>query len=175
MRDRAVFALLYGCGLRISEALAVTLAEARSGRDALVVRGKGGRRREVPVPPAGAAALEAYVAALPKRVAAALGPEDPVFRGLKGGPLHPNMARRALAARRAALGLDGSATPHALRHAFATDLLSGGGDLRAIQELLGHRSLASTQIYTAVDRDRVLDVFNASHPRGARRRAAETP
>lgn len=158
-RDAAVFALLYGCGLRIGEALALRRRDAPL-RAELEVVGKGGRRRSAPVLPAVRAAVDAYVARLPFDLA----PEDPLFRGVKGGPLQATVLRARLSALRPALGLDASATPHALRHAFASHLLSAGGDLRAIQELLGHASLRTTQIYAEVDEDRLLEAYRAAHP-----------
>lgn len=170
-RDAAVFALLYGCGLRISEALDLRRADTPLG-ETLRVRGKGGKVREIPAPPAVSAALDAYLAAAPARLLAPLGPLDPIFRGAKGGPLQAPVLRRRLADLRAGLGLGPDATPHALRHSFATDLLRAGGDLRSIQELLGHASLASTQIYTKVEDSRLLETFDAAHPRGARQTTA---
>jgi integrase/recombinase XerC len=162
-RDAAVLSLLYGAGLRISEALAVTRAEAPvSGRDVLTVTGKGQKTRTVPVIAPVRAAIEAYVGLCPYP----LPPEGPLFVGAKGGPLSPRIIQLAVVRLRGALGLPESATPHALRHSFATHLLERGGDLRSIQELLGHASLSTTQLYTAVDTTRLLEAFRAAHPRG---------
>jgi integrase/recombinase XerC len=160
-RDAAVLALLYGCGLRISEALSLTRAEAPLERDTVTITGKGGKTRMVPVIPAVRAALADYLAALP----APLPLGGPLFVGEKGGPLSPRIVQRVVERARGALGLPPSATPHALRHSFATHLLGRGGDLRAIQELLGHASLSTTQVYTAVDQARLLAAYAAAHPR----------
>ena len=159
-RDEAVVTLLYGCGLRISEALGLR------GRDAplpevLTVRGKGSRERGVPVLPAAREAVDRYAAVVPFEVEA----DGPLFRGVKGGALRPGPVQQAMVRARAALGLPATATPHALRHSFATHLLDAGGDLRAIQELLGHASLSTTQGYTSVDTARLLAVYEASHPK----------
>jgi integrase/recombinase XerC len=162
-RDAAVLALLYGCGLRLSEALGFTRAQAPlpGGADSLTVTGKGGRQRRVPVLPQVQQAIAEYVALCPHP----LPPEGPLFVGARGGPLAPRLVQLTMQRLRGALGLPASATPHALRHSFATHLLARGGDLRAIQELLGHASLSTTQIYTAVDAERLLDVYRATHPR----------
>lgn len=161
-RDVAILTLLYGCGLRISEALGLTGAEAPTGeRDVIRVTGKGGRERIVPLLPAVTRAVETYVRVCPF----ALAPQEPLFRGARGGPLSPRIVQRTTERVRSALGLEPSATPHALRHSFATHLLSRGGDLRTIQELLGHASLSTTQIYTKVDSERLLDVYRKAHPR----------
>jgi integrase/recombinase XerC len=162
-RDAAVLALLYGSGLRISEALGLMRREmpAPGKGDAITVTGKGNKQRMVPVLPQVVQAVADYVALCPYR----LPPEGPLFVGAKGGPLSPRIVQLAMAELRGALGLPDSATPHALRHSFATHLLSRGGDLRAIQELLGHASLATTQVYTAVDAERLLEVYRNSHPR----------
>lgn len=161
-RDVAVFALLYGCGMRISEALGLKGSEAPTGaREAIRVVGKGGRERVVPVLPAVRQAVEAYVRVCPYAVE----PEQPLFRGARGGPLSPRIVQKTMERRRSALGLEASATPHALRHSFATHLLGRGGDLRTIQELLGHVSLSTTQIYTKVDSERLLDIYRKAHPR----------
>lgn len=162
-RDAAVLALLYGCGLRISEALGLTRAAmpAPGQGDVITVTGKGNKTRMVPVLPQVAALVAEYVALCPYD----LPPKEPLFRGAKGGPLSPRIIQLAMARLRGALGLPDTATPHALRHSFATHLLGRGGDLRAIQELLGHASLSTTQIYTAVDSERLLDVYRATHPR----------
>ncbi len=159
-RDVAVATLLYGCGLRISEALSLTGRHARPG-DALRITGKGGKERMVPVIPAAARAVEAYVRLCPYPTE----PDAPLFRGARGGALNPRLIARAMEGVRLRLGLPASATPHALRHSFATHLLSAGGDLRAIQELLGHASLSTTQIYTGVDAARLMEVYRAAHPR----------
>lgn len=161
-RDAAVLTLLYGCGLRISEALAITRRDAPAGNvETIRVTGKGGRERVVPVLPAVRRAVEAYIAACPFVVPA----DEALFRGAKGGPLSPRIVQLLVERLRGALGLEASATPHALRHSFATHLLGRGGDLRSIQELLGHASLSTTQIYTGVDTDRLLDVYRRAHPR----------
>lgn len=161
-RDTAVLLLLYGCGLRIGEALALRRADApEPGKPALRVVGKGGRERLVPVLPVVGEAVAAYVALCPYRLPA----DGPLFRGARGGPLSPRLIQLATARLRQALGLEASVTPHALRHSFATHLLGRGGDLRTIQELLGHASLATTQIYTHVDAARLLEVYRQAHPR----------
>lgn len=161
-RDAAVFSLLYGCGLRISEALGLSRREAPVGAArALRVTGKGGKTRIVPVLPAVVDRVEAYLRLVPF----ALDPDEPLFRGVKGGPLSPRIVQLAMERMRGVLGLDETATPHALRHAFATHLLGAGGDLRTIQELLGHASLSTTQIYTQVDAARLLEVWAKTHPR----------
>lgn len=159
-RDAAILTLLYGCGLRISEALALTGAEAAPG-PSLRIRGKGGKERIVPVIPAAARALAEYVRLCPHM----LRPAEPLFRGARGGALNPRLVARAMEQARAGLGLPATATPHAMRHSFATHLLSAGGDLRAIQELLGHASLSTTQAYTAVDTARLMEVYEKAHPR----------
>jgi integrase/recombinase XerC len=162
-RDAAVLALLYGSGLRISEALGLKrkdVPEPGQG-DVIVVIGKGNKTRMVPVLPQVLALVAAYVAIHP----AALPADGPLFRGARGGPLSPRIVQLAMERLRGALGLPDSATPHALRHSFATHLLAGGGDLRAIQELLGHASLSTTQIYTAVDAERLIEVYRSAHPR----------
>ncbi|MHC5655181.1 tyrosine recombinase XerC [Stappia sp. ICDLI1TA098] len=170
-RNAAVLTLLYGCGLRISEALSLTGRTApRKGTRTLRVRGKGGRERIVPVLPVVSEAVESYLALSPH----APQPDGPLFLGARGGPLNPRIVQYAMARLRSALGLPDSATPHALRHSFATHLLAGGGDLRTIQELLGHASLSTTQIYTEVDAARLLDAFDKAHPRGGTS-AARTP
>ena len=165
-RDAAVATLLYGCGLRISEALSLTGRHAAPG-PALRITGKGGKERVVPVIPAAAAALARYAALCPHD----LTPDAPLFRGSRGGPLNPRLIARAMEQVRLRLGLPATATPHALRHSFATHLLSGGGDLRAIQELLGHSRLSTTQVYTGVDAARLIEVYRGAHPRA--RAAAE--
>ena len=159
-RDVAVVTLLYGCGLRISEALGLRQADAPL-REMLRIRGKGGRERLVPVLPVAARAVEAYRALLPFAPA----PAAALFLGARGGPLNPRLVQKAMAAARMQLGLPATATPHALRHSFATHLLEAGGDLRTIQELLGHATLASTQVYTGVDQVRLMEVYAAAHPK----------
>jgi integrase/recombinase XerC len=159
-RDAAVLALLYGAGLRISEALGLTRG-AIGGRDAITVTGKGGKERMVPVLPQVDRLVADYVALCPYDLPA----DGALFVGARGGPLAARVVQLAVARLRGALGLPETATPHALRHSFATHLLARGGDLRAIQELLGHASLATTQIYTAVDSERLLEVYRSAHPR----------
>jgi integrase/recombinase XerC len=159
-RDAAVLGLLYGSGLRIAEALGLTRNVAPLA-DALTVTGKGNKSRMVPVLPQVAKLIADYVALCPLD----LPPDGPLFVGARGGPLSPRIVQLAMARLRGALGLPDSATPHALRHSFATHLLARGGDLRAIQELLGHASLSTTQIYTAVDSERLLEVYASAHPR----------
>ena len=162
LRDAAVMALLYGSGLRISEALGLARRDAPIGDvDAVTVLGKGGKTRSVPAIAPVRRAVEAYLAACPY----ALSPDGPLFVGAKGGPLSPRVIQLAAAGLRGALGLPVTATPHALRHSFATHLLARGGELRAIQELLGHASLSTTQIYTQVDSGRLLAAYEAAHPR----------
>jgi integrase/recombinase XerC len=160
-RDAAVLALLYGSGLRISEALSLKTQDVQPPRDVLVVTGKGNKTRMVPVLPQVQALIASYVACCPYDLPA----HEPLFRGAKGGPLSPRIVQLTMERLRGALGLADSATPHALRHSFATHLLARGGDLRAIQELLGHASLATTQIYTAVDTERLLEAYKSAHPR----------
>jgi len=160
-RDAAVLALLYGSGLRLSEALSLKRSGLRAGQDAITVTGKGSKTRMVPLLPQVAKLIADYVVLCPL----ALPPDGPLFIGARGGPLLPRIVQLAMARLRGALGLPDTATPHALRHSFATHLLARGGDLRAIQELLGHASLSTTQIYTAVDAERLLDVYSSTHPR----------
>ena len=161
-RDLALILLLYGCGLRIAEALSLNRGEAPlPGTQSLVVTGKGKKQRMVPVLPAVAEAIAAYI----QRCPFALPAEEPLFRGARGGPLSPRILQRHLAQLRLAMGLPDWTSPHALRHSFATHLLAGGGDLRTIQELLGHASLSTTQRYTAVDSARLAAVYRAAHPR----------
>ncbi len=165
-RDAAVLTLLYGAGLRIAEALSLRRQDAPApGVDHLVVTGKGNKTRMVAVLPAMTAAVGRYLALCP----VALPAEGPLFVGLRGGPLSPRIIQLAMERMRGALGLPESATPHALRHSFATHLLGRGGDLRAIQELLGHASLSSTQIYTAIDGQRLMEAYRGAHPRAVRR------
>jgi integrase/recombinase XerC len=161
-RDRAVLLLLYGAGLRIAEALSLTGADLPLG-DTLTVTGKGGKQRMVPLLPIVREGVADYLAKLPWPI----GREDAVFRGAKGGPLAQGMVQKAVARARVSLGLPATATPHALRHSFATHLLGAGADLRSLQELLGHASLSSTQIYTHVDAATLLDVYRNAHPREA--------
>ncbi|MEM6680562.1 MAG: tyrosine recombinase XerC, partial [Pseudomonadota bacterium] len=160
-RDAAVLTLLWAAGLRIGEALSLRGRDAPLG-EALRITGKGGVMREVPVLPAACAAVEAYRTLCPHPLEA----DGPLFRGARGGALGRGTVEKAMAAARMALGLPDTATPHALRHAFATQLLAAGGDLRTIQKLLGHRSLSTTQIYAAVDETALLSVVAAAHPRG---------
>jgi len=162
-RDAAVMALLYGSGLRISEALSLKRRDVpKPGEgDVLIVTGKGNKTRMVPVLQNVLALIGDYVAICPH----ALAQDAPIFVGARGGPLSPRIIQLTMARMRGALGLPDSATPHALRHSFATHLLSRGGDLRAIQELLGHASLSTTQIYTGIDSERLLEVYRSAHPR----------
>ncbi|HKL56549.1 MAG: tyrosine recombinase XerC [Roseovarius sp.] len=160
-RDQAVVTLLYGCGLRISEALGLTCDILPIG-DALRIIGKGGKERVVPVIAPARDAVTRYVALCPFD----MGPGEPLFRGVRGGALNPRGVQKVIEATRNQLGLPATATPHAMRHSFATHLLNAGGDLRAIQELLGHASLSTTQAYTAVDSSRLMDVYNMAHPKG---------
>ena len=159
-RDQAVLTLLYGCGLRISEALSLKRCDAPLG-DELRITGKGSKTRIVPVLPAVREAVAAYVAELPFIVE----PDAPLFRAKRGGPLSPRHVQATVQALRGRLGLASSATPHALRHSFATHLLGAGADLRSIQELLGHASLSTTQRYTQVDAERLLSAYAKAHPR----------
>jgi len=162
-RDAAVLALLYGSGLRISEALGLTreAVPAPGKGDAITVTGKGNKTRMVPVLPRVLELIAEYVSLCPYD----LPDTKPIFLGAKGGPLSPRIVQLTMARLRGALGLAETATPHALRHSFATHLLARGGDLRAIQELLGHASLSTTQIYTAVDTEQLLSVYRSAHPR----------
>lgn len=160
-RDRAVLLLMYGSGLRIAEALSLTGRDVPLGA-VLQVTGKGGKQRVVPILPITQAAVAEYVRLCPWPLSA----KEPLFRGAKGGALSPGMVQRTMAQARRALGLPDSATPHALRHSFATHLLSAGADLRSLQELLGHASLGSTQIYTRVDAASLLENYRKAHPRG---------
>ena len=161
-RDSAVLLLLYAVGLRISEALALTLQSAPlPGQDAMTVTGKGGKQRRLPVLPVVQQALEHYVKLCPFDLA----PDEPMFRGVRGGPLSPRIIQKEIEKLRGALGLPDSATPHGLRHSFATHLLANGGDLRTIQELLGHASLSTTQAYTEVEMSELMDIYQKAHPR----------
>jgi integrase/recombinase XerC len=159
-RDIAILALLYGCGLRLSEALGLSRAEVPLG-EMLVITGKGRKQRRLPVLPAVRAAVADYVSACPYTPAK----DGPLFLGARGRPLGPRLVQRRMEALRRFLGLADTATPHALRHSFATHLLDAGGDLRAIQELLGHASLSTTQRYTSVETERLLAIYDAAHPR----------
>jgi integrase/recombinase XerC len=159
-RDAAVVTLLWGCGLRISEALALKGIDAPLPQVMRII-GKGGKERIVPVVDAARAAVDAYVKACPHM----LTDDGPLFRGVRGGVLSPRAIQKAMASARMQLGLPATATPHALRHSFATHLLNAGGDLRTIQELLGHESLSTTQAYTAIDTARLLDVYDNAHPK----------
>lgn len=158
-RDAAVLTLLYGCGLRISEALSLLRADAPLP-ESLRIKGKGGKTRVVPLLPAVREAVDAYLARLPY----VLAPEDALFRARRGGPLSPRHVQATVQILRGRLGLPASATPHALRHSFATHLLGAGADLRSIQELLGHASLSTTQRYTEVDAERLLAAYAKAHP-----------
>jgi integrase/recombinase XerC len=161
-RDAAVLGLLYGAGLRISEALNIQRRDAPvSGRESLTVLGKGSKLRSVPIIAPVSKAIETYLELCPYKVA----PEGPLFVGAKGGQLSPRLIQLTVERLRGALGLPDTATPHALRHSFATHLLARGGDLRSIQELLGHASLSTTQVYTAVDGARLLEAWRGAHPR----------
>ena len=162
-RDAAVLALLYGAGLRIGEALGLTRAEAPvGGQDGLTVTGKGRKTRMVPVIVPVRRAIADYLALCPHPLPA----DGPLFVGVRGGPLSPRVIQLTVERLRGALGLPSSATPHALRHSFATHLLGGGADLRVIQELLGHASLSTTQRYAAVDAAGLLETWRKAHPRG---------
>lgn len=160
-RDAAVLTLLYGCGLRISEALSLRRADAPLP-EVLRIRGKGGKERLVPVLPAARAAVGWYLETVPYPETAG---EGALFLGARGGPLSPRIIQLFMADARARLGLPATATPHALRHSFATHLLKAGGDLRAIQELLGHASLSTTQVYTGLDEARLMEIYEKAHPR----------
>lgn len=163
-RDRALFALLYGCGLRIGEAISLNRRDV-AGLERIVITGKGNKQRVVPMLKSVSREIEAYLAVCPHDVSQ----DGPLFVGARGKRLNPALAQRTMRGVRALLGLTETATPHALRHSFATHLLSGGGDLRTIQELLGHASLSTTQRYTEVDGERLLEVHAAAHPRARRR------
>jgi len=163
-RDTAVVTLLYGCGLRISEALGLTGADAPLP-DVLRIKGKGGKERLVPVLPAARDAVAAYLRQCPHSQT----PKAALFKGVRGGTLNPRQVQKTVEQARLQLGLPATATPHAMRHSFATHLLNAGGDLRAIQELLGHASLSTTQAYTAVDTARLMEIYDNAHPRAAKR------
>nr|WP_314089624.1 tyrosine recombinase XerC [uncultured Shinella sp.] len=160
-RNAAVLTLLYGCGLRISEALSLTPADFTGSPTSLRITGKGDKTRIVPLIAPALSGVEDYIKLCPFP----LGEDKPLFRGARGGPLQPAIIQREMQKMRGALGLPDSATPHALRHSFATHLLAGGGDLRTIQELLGHASLSTTQVYTGVDSARLLEIYDRAHPR----------
>jgi integrase/recombinase XerC len=160
-RDAAVMTLLYGCGLRISEALDLLPGDLRPGATSLRITGKGNKTRLVPLLTVVFDAVDKYRALCPYHLAA----DQPLFRGARGGKLQQAIIQRTMQNMRSAFGLPDTATPHALRHSFATHLLAGGGDLRTIQELLGHASLSTTQIYTGVDSARLLEVYDRAHPR----------
>lgn len=161
-RDTAVLTLLYGCGLRISEALDLTFRQAPLP-EVLKIRGKGNKERIVPVIPAARAAVTEYLCLCPHVHT----PDTPLFLGIRGKRLNPRQIQKVMEQVRLQLGLPASATPHALRHSFATHLLEAGGDLRTIQELLGHASLSTTQTYTAVDQARLMQVYKKAHPKGS--------
>lgn len=158
-RDIAVLTLLYGCGLRISEALSLNVGDLDK-KDIMTIRGKGGKERLVPIIPIVTQAVDKYMKACPKKLKRG----DPLFIGVRGKRLNARNVQLAMQKVRAALGLPSSATPHALRHSFATHLLTAGGDLRTIQELLGHADLSTTQHYTDVDTAYLMDVYNNAHP-----------
>ena len=160
VRDVALFTLLYGAGLRINEALSLDVGSVRADADTLLVQGKGGKERLAPLLPAVREALAAWLRAHPNRQ-----PGSPLFIGVKGGRLTARVAQRTVATFRAMAGLPAHATPHALRHSFATHLLAGGADLRSIQELLGHASLSTTQRYTSVDPAQLQTIWRRTHPR----------
>ncbi len=160
-RDQAVVTLLYGCGLRISEALSLSGTDIPIGSTLRII-GKGNKERMVPVIAPARDAVERYVAMCPYEIT----PQSPVFRGSRGGKLNPRVIQKVVEKTRMQLGLPATATPHAMRHSFATHLLNAGGDLRAIQELLGHASLSTTQAYTGVDTARLLEVYARAHPQG---------
>ena len=160
-RNVAVLTLLYGCGLRISEALNLASEDIHSGQRTLSILGKGSKTRLVPLLPVIHTAIDEYRALCPYDLSG----QTPLFRGARGGVLHAAIIQKEMVKLRSALSLPDTATPHALRHSFATHLLSAGGDLRSIQELLGHASLSTTQIYTAVDSGRLLSAWRSAHPR----------
>ncbi len=170
VRDHALFTVLYGCGLRLSEALSLTPAQFR-GQDTATITGKGRKQRMVPLLPVVRSAVADYMAACPH----ALSEHAPLFVGVRGGPLNPAVAERQMRDLRHLMGLPASATPHALRHSFATHLLAGGADLRVIQELLGHASLSTTQRYTEVESEQVLGIYEKAHPRAHAHISEKTP
>jgi integrase/recombinase XerC len=160
-RSAAVLTLLYGCGLRISEALSLTAGDLPHDGETLRVTGKGGKTRIVPLLAVASEAIAVYRKLCPFTPDA----DAPLFRGARGGPLQPAIVQKEMRRLRGALDLPDTATPHALRHSFATHLLAGGGDLRTIQELLGHASLSTTQVYTGVDTSRLIEIYDRAHPR----------
>ncbi|MGH6805752.1 MAG: tyrosine recombinase XerC, partial [Ensifer adhaerens] len=160
-RNAAVLTLLYGCGLRISEALDLTPGDFAGTPSSLRITGKGGKTRIVPLMAVAREAVATYLKLCPYHA----GANEPMFRGTRGAKLQPAIIQREMQKLRGALGLPDTATPHALRHSFATHLLAGGGDLRTIQELLGHASLSTTQVYTGVDSTRLLEIYDRAHPR----------
>lgn len=160
-RNAAVLTLLYGCGLRISEALDLTPGDFAGTPSSLRITGKGGKTRIVPLMAVAREAVATYIKLCPYHA----GADEPMFRGTRGAKLQPAIIQREMQKLRGALGLPDTATPHALRHSFATHLLAGGGDLRTIQELLGHASLSTTQVYTGVDSTRLLEIYDRAHPR----------
>ncbi|MGF6173208.1 tyrosine recombinase XerC [Ensifer sp. 4252] len=160
-RNAAVLTLLYGCGLRISEALDLTPDDFAGAPSSLRITGKGGKTRIVPLMTVAREAVATYLKLCPYHA----GADEPMFRGTRGAKLQPAIIQREMQKLRGALGLPDTATPHALRHSFATHLLAGGGDLRTIQELLGHASLSTTQVYTGVDSTRLLEIYDRAHPR----------
>ncbi|CAN7478968.1 MULTISPECIES: tyrosine recombinase XerC [unclassified Ensifer] len=160
-RNAAVLTLLYGCGLRISEALDLTPGDFAGTPSSLRITGKGGKTRIVPLMAVARDAVATYLKLCPYHA----GADEPMFRGTRGAKLQPAIIQREMQKLRGALGLPDTATPHALRHSFATHLLAGGGDLRTIQELLGHASLSTTQVYTGVDSTRLLEIYDRAHPR----------
>ncbi|OCP18136.1 MULTISPECIES: tyrosine recombinase XerC [unclassified Ensifer] len=160
-RNAAVLTLLYGCGLRISEALDLTPGDFAGAPTSLRITGKGGKTRIVPLMAVARDAVATYLKLCPYHP----GADEPMFRGTRGAKLQPAIIQREMQKLRGALGLPDTATPHALRHSFATHLLAGGGDLRTIQELLGHASLSTTQVYTGVDSARLLEIYDRAHPR----------
>ncbi|MBP1873425.1 Tyrosine recombinase XerC [Ensifer adhaerens] len=160
-RNAAVLTLLYGCGLRISEALDLTPGDFAGTPSSLRITGKGGKTRIVPLMTVARDAVATYLRLCPYHA----GADQPMFRGTRGAKLQPAIIQREMQKLRGALGLPDTATPHALRHSFATHLLAGGGDLRTIQELLGHASLSTTQVYTGVDSTRLLEIYDRAHPR----------
>lgn len=160
-RNSALLTLLYGCGLRISEALNLTPADFAGDSTSLRITGKGGKTRLVPLIAAATASVQTYITLCPY----VLAPDNFLFRGARGAKLQAAIIQREMQKMRSALGLADTATPHALRHSFATHLLGSGGDLRTIQELLGHASLSTTQVYTGVDSARLLEIYDRAHPR----------
>jgi integrase/recombinase XerC len=171
LRDKAILILAYGCGLRLGEVMGLVRGDAPKEPGAMTIMGKGNKERQAFVLPAVVEAIEAYLGACPHK----LGPPGPLFVGLRGGPLNPRLVQRRMQELRAKLDLPETATPHSLRHSFATHLLSAGADLRAIQELLGHSSLSTTQRYTAAEHEHILAVFEKAHPRAKATPAPDGP